>query len=81
LLGLQSHILPEVEATPAEMTYGTPIRLPGDFFEEQKPITDLPVFVFKLKEQMRILKPVPTTHHTSRKVFVHLALHFNYEYY
>jgi transposase InsO family protein len=25
LLGLRSHILPEVEATPAEMTYGTPI--------------------------------------------------------
>jgi hypothetical protein len=37
LLGLRSHILPEVEATPAEMTYGTTIRLPGGFFEEQKP--------------------------------------------
>jgi hypothetical protein len=63
-----------VEATPVEMTYGTPIRLPGDFFEEQKPVTNLPVFAFKLKEQLRILKPVPTTHHTSRKVFVHPAL-------
>jgi cleavage and polyadenylation specificity factor subunit 1 len=48
LLGFRSHILPEVETTRAEMTYGTPIRLPGDFFEEQKPVTDLPVFVFKL---------------------------------
>jgi hypothetical protein len=34
----------------------------------------IPNPMMPMPEQMRILKLVPTTHHTSRKVFVHLAL-------
>ncbi|XP_049799828.1 uncharacterized protein LOC126235138 [Schistocerca nitens] len=73
LLGRRSHIIPQVNTSPVEMAYGLAVSLPGAFLNEQKLVTDTPTFIFKLKEQMRSLRPVPTEHH-DHKIFIHQQL-------
>lgn len=64
LLGLRSAFKEDIQASPAEMLYGTTIRLPGEFFvESSKPYTT--DFVTSLKQNMRDLRPTATAHHTS----------------
>lgn len=73
LMGLRSYIIPTMNASSAELTIGTSLRLPGDYFEDS-PCQDLPTTIFKLKENFRSLRPVPVNHHTSAKPFVHSEL-------
>lgn len=74
LLGLRSVILENINASPAELVYGTTLRLPFHFFENSTP-TILPnhnMFIERLKEIMNNLKPVPSSNHnTKHKTFVH----------
>lgn len=70
LLGLRSTFKNDLNATPAEMVYGTTLKLPGEFFE---PISDVYTesdFVDNLRKIMSELKPVPTSNHSKDKVFV-----------
>ena len=61
LLGVRSTILENLNASPAELVYGSSVRLPFYFFEEAKPDikSDPFTFVERLKEIMSKLKPVP----------------------
>ena len=72
LLGLRSVFKEDLQATTAELVFGTTLSLPGDFFslstEKSCPIE----FVTKLREIMAKLKP--TSHHGNKKVFVHEQL-------
>lgn len=54
LLGLRSIILENIKASPAELVYGTNLRLPYHFFEKAKPSikSDPLSFVERLKEFM-----------------------------
>ncbi|GBN93687.1 hypothetical protein AVEN_110325-1 [Araneus ventricosus] len=66
LLGFRTTWKEDLEATTAEMVYGAPIRLPGEFLS---PTTDSPdpqdpsTFVGKLKEVVQSLLPPKTHHH------------------
>lgn len=73
LLGLRSVLLENINASPAEMVYGTNLRLPYHFFEEPKANikSDPDTFVERLKVIMGKLKPVPSSNHNNQTVFVH----------
>lgn len=38
LLGIRASLKPDIQASSAELVYGTPIRLPGDFFHRSSTV-------------------------------------------
>ncbi|GFW81623.1 transposon Tf2-8 polyprotein [Trichonephila clavipes] len=53
LLGLRASLKEDILCTPAELVFGTTIRLPGEIFDSSKPDDDVVNFVSKLKSHMR----------------------------
>lgn len=76
LLGFRSSWRDDLKATPAEMVYGSTLRLPGQFFFEQHAhnINECD-FVEKLRVRMQSLKPSPTTNNSAQVPFVEKNLH------
>ncbi|XP_066253847.1 uncharacterized protein [Euwallacea similis] len=70
LLGLRSTLREEIGVSPAEMLYGTTLRLPGEFFQDSNIVDHPSSFIQTLKQKMQSLQPVPTTHHSNRKIFI-----------
>ncbi|GFY73084.1 retrovirus-related Pol polyprotein from transposon 412 [Trichonephila inaurata madagascariensis] len=73
LLGLRSVIKEDINATAAELVYGTTIRLPSDFFQDTG-MNNVAEFVQQLKQTMHTFKPVPTSSPGRKTVFVHPEL-------
>lgn len=70
LLGFRTSFRPDLNTTTAELVYGTPLRLPGDFlhnYEESQVNHD---FVTNLKCSIQKIRPSPTNFHSSNKPFV-----------
>ncbi|GFT52406.1 retrovirus-related Pol polyprotein from transposon 17.6 [Trichonephila clavipes] len=74
LLGLRASLKKDILCTPAELVFGTTIRLPGEMFDSSKPDDDVLNFVSKLKSPMQSLHPKPPKHHSKRPVFIHPGL-------
>ena len=69
LLGIQRVIKKDLKASPAELVYGTTIRLPGKFFQASKN-TSCSNFAGDLRKKMQKLKPVEGMRHGTRNVFM-----------
>lgn len=69
LLGLRSTFKPDINSTPAELVYGTTLKLPGDMFAPSKfsPQTE---FVRELVSNMQNIQPTDTAHHNKNKTFI-----------
>ncbi|GFS54055.1 hypothetical protein TNCV_3762501 [Trichonephila clavipes] len=52
LLGLRASLKEDILCTPAELVFGTTIRLPGEMFDSSNPDDDVVNFVSKLKSHM-----------------------------
>ncbi|KAH8344971.1 hypothetical protein KR084_008388, partial [Drosophila pseudotakahashii] len=75
LLGLRATLKTDINASPAEMLYGTTIRLPGDLFESTRIEDCNSYFVKNLRNIMTQLQPLQTSDHaTTRTSFVHKHL-------
>ncbi|XP_037827262.1 uncharacterized protein LOC119615258, partial [Lucilia sericata] len=74
LIGLRSSIREDIKATPAEIVYGTTIRLPCDLLQNSKDSSPNDEFVQNLKAQMNMLKPVDIKHKSNKTVFLHKNL-------
>ncbi|GFX21676.1 hypothetical protein TNCV_1200561 [Trichonephila clavipes] len=74
LLGLRASLKEDILCTPAELVFGTTIRLPGEMFDSSKPDDDVVNFVSKLKSHMQSLHSKPPKHHGKRPVFIHPGL-------
>lgn len=71
LLGIRSSIKEDLQASPAELLYGEPLRLPGEFFDPCVTVTtDLSDFTARLRSFAEKLKPVPASHHNKDKIFI-----------
>nr|VZH99086.1 unnamed protein product [Spirometra erinaceieuropaei] len=71
LLGIRSSVKEDIQCTAAELVYGTPLRLPGEFVQPSTTNTNITsTFVQQLKQRMAQLRPTPTRL-TSKHVFVH----------
>ncbi|GFR28828.1 retrovirus-related Pol polyprotein from transposon opus [Trichonephila clavata] len=60
----------DTAATTAEMIYGAPIRLPGEFLCPSKSSADPVTFVGRLREPMQRLSPPTIRHHGQPTIFV-----------
>uniref|UniRef100_A0A0K8UV92 RNA-directed DNA polymerase n=1 Tax=Bactrocera latifrons TaxID=174628 RepID=A0A0K8UV92_BACLA len=74
LLGLRSAFKVDIGCTPAELVYGTPLRLPSDFFIEQRGPANESETVRELRRIMQDIRPVDTAWHTTKTPFVHSGL-------
>lgn len=74
LLGLRSSLKTDIDGTVAELVYGTPLRLPNELWDNPSVDTQPHEFLIKLREVMQSLKPVPTSDHSKRTIFVHGSL-------
>lgn len=71
LLGIRSAIKNDLQASPAELVYGEPLTLPGEFFDPSAPdTTDLSDFTARLNTFANNLKPVAASRHNSSKIFI-----------
>ncbi|BHF77770.1 hypothetical protein SprV_0602088000 [Sparganum proliferum] len=71
LFGIRSSVKEDIQCTAAELVYGTPLRLPGEFVQPSTTNTNITsTFVQQLKQRMAQLRPTPTRL-TSKHVFVH----------
>ncbi|XP_055928532.1 uncharacterized protein LOC129959669 [Argiope bruennichi] len=71
LLGFRSVFKEDLQATTAELVYGKSLRLPGEFFDPT-PGDALPKqLVEDLKHHFATMRPVPTSCHGQRTIFVH----------
>ena len=77
LLGMRTTFKADISATPAEMLYGSTLRIPGEFLNN-KLTTDFSSEIEFLKELRRKIDKVKPTkasnHHTSEKFFVQKEL-------
>ena len=69
LLEIRTAIKENLKAGPAELVYGTTIRLPGEFFQAFQNMSCLN-FAEDLRKKMQKLKPVLGTRHEKRNVFI-----------
>ncbi|XP_037572239.1 uncharacterized protein LOC119454358 [Dermacentor silvarum] len=72
-LGLRATFKPDIQATPAELVYGEPLRLPGELLSASAPditTSDPTDFVARLRRTIASLRPSPATRHTKPTPFV-----------
>lgn len=74
LLGIRSSVRPELGTSAAELVYGQPLRLPGQFFRASKSPTTHPEFLKQLRSHFDVLRPTNTSNHSRAQVFVHKDL-------
>ena len=72
LLGIRSSFKQDLGCCSAELLYGTPLQLPGEFFNPPPySLADQHVFLQNLSNHMNKLKPCPPRSVSSNKPFVH----------
>jgi len=74
LLGLRTCFKEDLNSSPAEMLYGSTLRIPGEFFFEEDPPADPNIFLEKHRIAMRNIKSRPTAHHCNKTPFFHKNL-------
>lgn len=71
LLGIRIAIKEDLQSSSAELLYGEPLALSGDFFDPSTPCTsDMSDFTSRLHSFAEKLKPVPTSRHCKQKIFI-----------
>ncbi|XP_013182765.1 PREDICTED: uncharacterized protein LOC106128848 [Papilio xuthus] len=75
LLGIRSSFKEDLNASSAELLYGEPLRLPGEFFDPVScGTTDVSDFIARLRAFAQQLHPTPASRHGSKSVFVYKDL-------
>ena len=70
LLGLRSAYKEDLGASPAEMLFGTTLRIPGEFFTSSQPEANPQAFLNNLRQHFKAIRPVPTAHHIKPRHFL-----------
>lgn len=75
LLGIRSAYKDDLKTSAAELVYGEPLRLPGEFFDPGTAgTTDVTEYTARLRQFANNLKPVPASRHTRQSIFVYKDL-------
>jgi hypothetical protein len=73
LLGIRSAFKEDIQASSAEILYGEPLRLPGEFVQPdpgfEHPL-DITLFVDRLRQITARLRPVPASRHATPGTFI-----------
>ena len=74
LLGIRTAPKEDLGCSSAELVYGTPLTVPGDFVANPTTQSDHNEHLERLREQVRSLAPVPTSQHGTRRSSVPTSL-------
>lgn len=75
LLGIRSAYKEDLQSSSAEMLYGEPLRLPGEFFESRHSgTTDITDYMARLRTFVKRLQPKPASRHCEKPIFVYKDL-------
>ncbi|XP_015118988.1 uncharacterized protein LOC107042455 [Diachasma alloeum] len=69
MLGLRTCIKEDLTASPAQLLYGTELRIPGEFFVSEDLPANPKFFLEKFREHIRKVRPSPTAHHITSRCF------------
>lgn len=70
LLGLRTALKDDLQCSSAELVYGQPLRLPGEFFLHSHEIVDTFPILSNLREIFANLRPSSIRRHGKEKIFV-----------
>lgn len=71
LLGIRAAWKDDIQATAADLVYGEPLRLPGEFLVDRKrPDDDQSTFTKELRHHLQQLRPADVVRHGTAKTFV-----------
>ncbi|XP_045541587.1 uncharacterized protein LOC123723083 [Papilio machaon] len=73
LLGMRAALKEDLQCSPAQLVYGEPLRLPGEFLASSTDtltVENVSNFATQLRLQMARLRPTPASRHGQHKVFV-----------
>lgn len=76
LLGLRTSYKDDIKASPAELVYGSTLKIPAEFFHTN-PLTSSPPpteFTQSLRKTMETLRPTQTAWHNHKAIFIHSDL-------
>ena len=65
LLHFRTTLKPILGCSPAQLVYGTTLRIPGEFLHTSTTVTSAPVYVQELQLLMQALQPPSVDHHLS----------------
>ncbi|GBL88584.1 hypothetical protein AVEN_26575-1 [Araneus ventricosus] len=74
LLGIRTAFKEDINASSAELVYGSNLRLPGQFLQDNSVKTEPSEFLGLLRPHFRDLRPVAASSHSSAKIFVYKEL-------
>lgn len=76
LLGIRSSFKEDLQSSSAELVYGEPLRLPGEFFGHNvdKCTTDITDFTARIRAFANNLRPIPASNHSKSKIFIYKDL-------
>ncbi|GBM79530.1 Transposon Ty3-G Gag-Pol polyprotein [Araneus ventricosus] len=75
LLGIRSAIKPDINATCAELFYGTTLRLPSDILNSKSDLsTPTDTCISKFKLMMQSINPISTSRHSFKPIYIHPSL-------
>ena len=74
LLGIRSTIRENNDFSAAEMIYGTPLRLPGEYFADKATEPSASKYVKQLQNFVHSLQPTATRHAGSQTTYINKAL-------
>lgn len=77
LLGMRSAWKEDLQSSPAELVYGEPLRLPGQFLcpNDDHKTADVTQYATRLRAYMANLSPRSTTWHTNSSFYIPRDLH------
>lgn len=70
MLGLRISFKNDLKTTPAELVYGTTLRIPGKFFEEARNNHSQSEILADLRKTMEAIKPTQTSNHAKVTTFI-----------
>lgn len=71
LLGIRSAWKEDLKSSAAELVYGEPLRLPGEFFVPANDLSsDVTSFTTRLRSHIRNLSPTPAAWHTKKSFYL-----------
>ncbi|GBM80184.1 hypothetical protein AVEN_141653-1 [Araneus ventricosus] len=74
LLGIHTAFKEDINASSAELVYGSNLRLPGQFLQANSVKTEPSGFLDLLRQHFRDLRPVAASSHSSVQIFVYKEL-------
>ncbi|KAG8190780.1 hypothetical protein JTE90_005816 [Oedothorax gibbosus] len=68
LLGIRAALKEDIKTSSAELVFGAPLRLPGEFLRPERTKLQHSQFLQLLRQRMDSLRPTPASHHAHGKL-------------